>query len=168
MNDETTERDDPDPWGLLAGGEGLMTGTVVSAAVIAGAAGHLESGVQLTTALVGTALVYWLAHLHAATIGNAVRHGLHPLRALREAVAHTWTIAAATLLPMAVLLVAKVLGADLSAASWIALLATVALLTLYSFMAGRRGGLSIGGSIACAVAGAALGLVTVALKVALH
>ena len=57
----------PDRWGLLRGGEGLMNGTVVCAAVLAATAGHVDSTGQLSLALVATALVYWLAHLHAAS-----------------------------------------------------------------------------------------------------
>jgi hypothetical protein len=158
----------PDRWGLLRGGEGLMTGTVVAAAVIAATAGHVDSTAQLSVAIVGTTCVYWLAHLHAAAIGAAVNTGLHPLHALRSAASHTWTIAAASLLPLAILVLAKVAGAELVTASWIALWGTVGLLTLYSYLAGRRGGLGIRDSMVCAVAGCGLGLVAAALKAALH
>lgn len=159
---------DDDPWGLLSGVEGLMTGTVVSAAVLAATAGHVGSLGQLCLALVGTSLVYWLAHLHASTIGESIQHRHHPVRALRHAAAHTWTIAAATLLPLVILLVATALGADLSDASWVALLATVALLAFYSYVAGRRGGLAVGSSLVCALAGCCLGLLAAGLKAALH
>jgi hypothetical protein len=157
-----------DRWGLLRGGEGLMTGTVVSAAVLAAASGHVDSTAQLSVAIVGTNLVYWLAHLHASTIGAAVNERLHPLHALRVAIRHTWTIAAASLLPLAVLLLAEAVGAELALAAWVALWATVALLTLYSYLAGRRGGLGTRDSLVCAVAGCGLGLVAAALKAALH
>lgn len=158
----------PDRWGLLRGGEGLMTGTVVCAAVIAATAGHVDSTAQLSVAIVGTTFVYWLAHLHAATIGSAVNKRLHPLRALRGAAGHTWTIAAASLLPLAILLLATAVGADLVTASWVALWSTVGLLTLYSYLAGRRGGLGVRDSLVCAVAGCSLGLVAAGLKAALH
>ena len=158
----------PDRWGLLRGGEGLMNGTVVCAAVLAATAGHVDSTGQLSLALVATALVYWLAHLHAATIGAAVRRGLHPVVALRDAARHTWTIAAASLLPLGVLVLADALGAGVETGSWIALWATVGLLTFYSYLAGRRGGLGRRDSVVCAAAGCGLGLVAAALKVALH
>jgi hypothetical protein len=48
----------------MINGEGMITGTVVSAAVIAAAAGHLEE-TRLVFAILGTAFVYWLTHLHA-------------------------------------------------------------------------------------------------------
>lgn len=155
-------------WGLFRSGEGLMMGTVVSAAVIAATAGHVDSTAQLALAIGATTLVYWLAHLHAATIGEAVRHHMHPMAALRASLSHTWTVAAASLLPLAVLLLAAALGAGLGTASWIALWATVALLAFYSYLAGRRGGLGIRDSVVCAAAGCGLGLVAAALKAGLH
>jgi len=45
---------------------------------------------------------------------------------------------------------------------------TIGLLSVYSYLAGARGGLDTGGRIASAAAGAALGIVVAALKVALH
>ncbi len=168
MTTATPRTVSPDRWGLLRGGEGLMTGTVVAAAVIAATAGHVDSTLQLCLAIVGTTFVYWLAHLHAAAIGAAVNKGLHPLEALRTAAGHTWTIAAASLLPLGILLLAEALGAELTTASWVALWGAVGLLTLYSYLAGRRGGLGLRDSLVCAVAGCGLGLVAAALKAALH
>lgn len=157
-----------DPLGLLSGAEGLLTGTVVCAAAIAYTAGHIETTGQLCVAILGTAGVYWLAHLHAAAIGNSVRHRHHPLESFRLALAETWHVAGASVLPLAVLLLAHVLGADLKASAWAALIATVGLLTLYSYLAGMRAGLDLGGRLASGAAGAALGLLVVLLKVALH
>jgi hypothetical protein len=156
------------PLGLLRGVEGLITGTVVCAAVIAASVGHLESTVQAVTAMVGTVLVYWLAHLHAHAIGGAISEGHHPVLALRHAAAHTWTIAAASLVPVAILLLAEVFGADLSRAAWIALWSSVGLLAFYSYLAGARGGLGWGGRLACSLAGGALGLLVALLKASLH
>jgi len=152
----------------VSGGEGIITGTVVCAAVIAATAGHTESIAQLSGAIVGTILVYWLAHLHASAIGGAVSAGHHPFLAVRRAAAHTWTIAAASFLPLVILLVAHLAGADLSAAARIALWSTIVLLTAYSYLAGHRGGLGVGGSVACAVAGGSLGILVALMKAALH
>lgn len=161
-------RSDWDPLGLISGGEGVITGTVVCAAVIAYGAAHPSSTARLTLALLGTVLVYWLAHLHAVTIGESVRYGHHPLRALRQALTETWPIAAVSALPILILVLAEAFGAALATAAWVALLATIGLLTLYSYLAGARGGLSIWGRIASAVVGAAIGLLVAALKVGLH
>jgi hypothetical protein len=42
------------------------------------------------------------------------------------------------------------------------------LLTVYSFLAGRRGGLGLAGSLMSAAAGAALGMLIIVLKANLH
>jgi hypothetical protein len=157
-----------DQFHLLSGGEGIITGTVVCAAVIAAGAGHTDSIRELSVAMIGTITVYWLAHLHAVAIGGAVNKGHHPLLALRHAAGETWTIAAASLVPLAILLLAHLAGAELSTAAWIALLSTIGLLAVYSFVAGRRGGLGLRGSLVCSVAGAALGILVALLKAALH
>ena len=73
---------DRDPLGMI-NGEGVITGTVVSAAVIAASAGHLQEG-HIVFAILGTAFIYWLAHLHARTLGDAVKHRTHPVDAFER------------------------------------------------------------------------------------
>src|SRR3954447_4038516 len=165
MSDNATRKD---KLGLIDGGEAAFTGIVVCAAAIAYGVGHIDSTAQLCLAIFGTVLVYWLAHVHAATLGASVTHGHHPWVALRVAVSETWLIAGVSVLPIAILLVAEVAGAELKTAAWIALAATIVLLSLYSYWAGVRSGLGTGGRIASAAAGAGIGLLVALLKVALH
>ena len=156
-----------DPLGMI-NGEGIITGTVVSAAAIAASAGHLTEDTRLILAILGSVVIYWLAHLHARTLGDAVVHRAHPMSALREALAETWPILAAALVPVSILLIADVVGAEVRTGAWIAVIASTVLLTVYSFLAGRRGGLGLGGSLVSAAIGAALGLLVVGLKASLH
>ena len=157
-----------DPLGLVAGGEGTITGTVVCAAAIAYAAGHTGSVWELSGVILGTVAVYWVALLHAVTIGASLTHRHHPVAAFRHALRETWPIAGASVVPLGVLLVSSLLGAELRTAAWCALIATNVLLAVYSYVAGVRGGLDTGGRIASGVAGLALGLLVVLLKVGLH
>jgi hypothetical protein len=159
-------RRERDPLGLI-NGEGVITGTVVSAAAIAAAAGHLEE-TRLVLTILGTAFIYWLAHLHARTLGDAVKHHTHPVDALKEALAETWPILAASLLPAVILLVLQLLGVPIRTDAWIAVIVCTVLLTIYSFFAGRRGGLSMGGSVVSACIGALLGILVIGLKASLH
>lgn len=154
--------------GLVRGGEGAITGTVVCAAAIAYSAGHKETAWQLSLTILGTVFVYWVAHLHAVTIGSAMTHRRHPLAALEHAFVETLPIAGASVVPLAVLAVTTALGGGLRVSAWMALAATVVLLTVYSYLAGARGGLDRAGCLASAAAGAAVGLLVVLLKVALH
>jgi hypothetical protein len=162
---EATSRD---PLGLVRGGEGAITGTVVCAAAIAAGTGHTDSAIQLSLIIAGTIGVYWIAHLHAVTIGSALTHRHHPMVAFRHALVETLPIAGASVVPLAVLLATTVLGAELATAAWTALIASICLLTGYSYLAGARGGLEIPGRIAAAAAGAGVGLLVVLLKVGLH
>ena len=155
-----------DPLGMI-NGEGVITGTIVSAAVIAAAAGHLEES-HIVLAILGTAFIYWLAHLHARTLGDAVKHRTHPVSALKEALAETWPILAASLVPALILLITQIVGMKIRTGAWIALIASTVLLTIYSFLAGRRGGLGLVGSLVSAAVGASLGILVIALKAALH
>lgn len=166
MDDSSDDR--WDRLGLIEGGEGLITGTVVCAAVIAYAAGTAGSTGELCLAIFGTVIVYWLAHLHATTVSLSVEHRHHPLAALRLALMRTWLVAGASVLPIAILLLAELAGAQLRTAAWIALIATVVLLTWYSYLAGARSGLGMGGRLASAAAGASLGLLVAVLKALLH
>ncbi|HEX6514219.1 MAG TPA: hypothetical protein VF049_01485 [Nocardioidaceae bacterium] len=146
----------------------MLTGTVVCAAAIAYGAGHLGSTAELAIAIVGTVLVYWLAHLHARTLGASVTHGHHPLVALRVALGETWPIAGASVLPVIILFAAEVAGASLRTAAWVALVATIVLLATYSYLAGVRSGLGTWGRVGSSAVGAAIGVLVALLKVALH
>jgi hypothetical protein len=164
----TVDDDRRDPLEMLSGGEGVITGTVVCAAAIAAGVGHLTTIGQLSIAILGTVLVYWLAHLHAVTLGTSLTHGHHPAAALRHAVAETLPIAAVSVVPLAVLVLANVLGVGLRGAAWTALVTTVGLLAVYSYAAGARGGLGPAGRFMSAGAGVCIGLLVVLLKVLLH
>jgi hypothetical protein len=157
-----------DPLGLVTGGEGAITGTVVCAAAIAYGAGHLDSTGELSLAIVGTVVVYWLAHLHAVTLGSSLTHRHHPVAAFRHALVHTIPILGASVVPLVILLLCRLAGAELRTAAWSALIATIGLLTVYSYLAGARGGLDAGGRVASACAGAGIGILVALLKLALH
>ena len=73
-------------------------------------------------AILATAFIYWLAHLHARTLGDAVKHRTHPVDALKEALAETWPILAAALVPALILIIAQIAGAEIRTAAWIAVI----------------------------------------------
>jgi hypothetical protein len=164
---ESVDRD-RDAFDLLRASEGAITGTVVCAAAIAATAAHIGSIAQLSVVILGTVGVYWLAHLHAETIGSTLTRGHHPLAALRHAFWETLPIAAVSVVPLGVLVVTTIFGVDIVPAAKIALVATIALLVVYSYIAGARGGLDAKGKLASALAGGAIGLIVVLLKVGLH
>jgi hypothetical protein len=141
---------------------------VVCAAAIAYGAGHLDSIGQLSLAILGTVGVYWIAHLHAVTIGVSLTHRHRPSAALRHAFIETLPLLGVSVVPLAVLLAATLVGTDLRHAAWAALVATIGLLAVYSFVGARRAGLDLPGQLAEAAAGAGIGVLVAFLKVALH
>ncbi len=141
---------------------------MICASAIAYSAGHVHSTAQLSLIIVATVGVYWLAHLHAMTIGKSLNYGHHPTIALRHAFVETIPLAAASVVPLLVLLVTRLFGAELATSAWIALWVSVALLATYSYIGGVRGGLSLRGRLLSALAGAGLGLLVTLLKVGLH
>ena len=153
---------------LVRASEGAITGTVVCAAAIAATAGHIDTTAQLSLVILGTVGVYWIAHLHAETIGSTLTHRHHPRAALRHAVWETLPIAGVSVVPLGVLLLTTVVGVGIVPAAKLALLATTALLIVYSYIAGARAGLDLRGRLASAAAGGAVGLLVVLLKVGLH
>lgn len=153
---------------LFAAGESAIMGTVVCAAVIAYGVGHADSTAQLSLGIIATVVVYWVAHLHAVTIDNSLTYGHHPFKAVRHALVETVPLAAASILPLAVLLVTRLAGASLGASTWTALGATIGLLAVYSYVASVRAGLDTFGRITSAVMGAGVGVLIALLKVALH
>jgi hypothetical protein len=166
--EEPSQPPGPDLLGLALGGEGAITGTVICASVIAYGVGHYDSTGQLSLVIIATVSVYWLAHLHALTIGNALNSGHHPVTALRHAFIETLPLAAASIVPLAVLLLTRLLGADLSTSAWTAMWVSVGLLAVYSYVGGARGGLDLYGRILSALVGASIGVLVALLKVALH
>lgn len=157
-----------DPLGLARGGEGAITGTVVCAAAIAAGAGTVDSTAQLSVAILGTVLVYWIAHLHAITIGNAMNRERHPMLALRTAFVEALPILGASVVPLGVLLLMRLFGATMRTGAWTALYATIVLLAFYSYRAGAAGGLSRRGRLASALVGALVGVLVVVLKLLLQ
>ena len=62
----------------------------------------------------------------------------------------------------------QLVGFKIRTGAWIAVIASTVLLTIYSFFAGRRGGLGLRGSLVSAAIGALLGLLVIGLKASLH
>jgi hypothetical protein len=153
---------------LVQGSEPAITGTVVCAAAISYTAAKADTTVHLILVVCGTVFVYWLAHLHASTLGSALTHAHHPLQALRHSLRETLPILGSAVLPLAVLIAFDLLGAEQTTAEWAALITTIALLVVFSYQAGVRGGLDAWGRLASCLIGAALGLLVVLLKILLH
>jgi hypothetical protein len=143
-------------------------GTIVTAAVIAAAGSQLGTA-ALAVAIVVTLLVYWLAEQYAELLGEETHGGRLPsATSVRVSLAAGWPMVTASYLPVATLLVARVLGASAYVAALVALIVAIVLLVLHAHAAGRAAGLT--GRRLVAITGMAglLGLAMIALKTFLH
>jgi hypothetical protein len=143
-------------------------GTIVTAAVIA-AAGNQLSTTALAVTVVITLVVYWMAEQYAEPLGEHTHAAQLPSAArVRSSLRDAWPMVTASYLPVACLLVARLLGASSVNAALIALIVTVVLLVLHGHGVGRAAGLTgLRLGLVTAIAGL-LGIAMVVLKVVLR
>lgn len=149
---------------LVREASSIVIGTVVCGSVIAAAAGHQPSIVELCAGIVVTIVIYWLAGVYAATLATAMRGEERVPVIAARVMARTWHVAATSLVPVAILLTAWILGATIATAATIALGVTVGILALYGYLAGAAAGFRTAARFGSAAAGAVLGLALLLLK----
>lgn len=140
----------------------------MTAAVIA-AGGNQLSTTALAVTVVVTLVVYWLAEQYAELIGEHTHAGRLPSPArIRSSLKEAWPMVTASYLPVASLLLARLLGASAADAALVALIVTVVLLVGHGHAAGRAAGLTgLRLGVITATAGI-LGIAMVILKVVLR
>ena len=156
------EGSDPHRWGRRRAAG--IYGTVVTAAIIAAGGNQLGTS-ALAVTIVVTLVVYWLAEEYAELLGEHTRAGQLPSTdVVRSSLAAAWPMVTASFLPLAALLIARLLGASSVNAAWFALGTAVILLVCHGYGAARAAGLS--GIRLVTVSGTAglLGVVMVLLK----
>lgn len=143
-------------------------GTIVAAAVLAAGGNQLHT-VALAVTVVVTLVVYWLAEQYAGLLGEHTQAGRLPSAVqVRASLASTWPMVTASYLPVATLLVARLLGASTVEAAQIALIATGILLVIHGHSAGRAAGLNGIRLFAVTAMAALLGVAMVVLKTLLQ
>jgi hypothetical protein len=145
-------------------------GTVICAATLASSG--VESAGRVAATVLVTLLVYWLAERYAELLGLAARSGDGRPSVTRAEVLHVltagWAMIQASITPLLVLLLARLAGASNEAALDAAVAYTVFLLVVLGWLAARSAGLTGWPRWAATAFAGVLGLVVVALKVALH
>ena len=90
-------------------------GVIVSSAVMA--ASHAATAAAATVAVLVTLVIYWGAERYARIVAERIHSGRRPdRRELRHQLTTGWEMVTASFLPLAVLDVARLLGAQLSTA----------------------------------------------------
>jgi hypothetical protein len=112
-------------------------GTIITAAVLVAAGGHLPT-LPLVTSIVVTLLVYWVAEEYAELLGEHLAGGRLPTWPdVRAALAASWPMVSASYVPLLSLVLARLIGASPSAAANVGLVVAVVLLMIYAWSAGR-------------------------------
>ena len=141
-----------------------ISGTVITAAVLASAGGRLPT-TALAVAVLVTLIVYWVAELYSEILGEQAVHADSPMwPRIRDGMASTWTMVSAAYLPVLVLVLSRLFGASQTVAANIALAVAVVVLVFHGWSAGRAAhlrGLHL--LIATLIAGG-LGVVMIILK----
>lgn len=142
-------------------------GIIVSAAVMA--ASHALSAVAVVLAVLITLVVYWGAERYARIVAGRIHDGRRPdRRELRAQLTTGWEMVSASVVPLAVLIVARGLGAGLTTAVLWALGSSTLLLGLAGWAVGRDGKLTPRERLASAATAAAFGGALIVLKMLLH
>jgi hypothetical protein len=140
----------------------------VTAAVIAAGGGQLRTTALAVTVVV-TLVVYWLAEEYAELLGEHTRAGQLPsVATVRSSLAGAWPMVTASFLPLAALLVARLLGASSVDAAWFALGTAVALLVVHGYGAARAANLVGIRLVAVTATAGLLGVAMIVLKALLQ
>jgi hypothetical protein len=133
------------------------------------AGGNQLSTAALEVTVFVTLLVYRLAEQYAELLGENTHAGQLPsFNRVRSSLAAAWPMVTASFVPLASLVIARLLGASAPGAADVALIVTLALLVTHGHAAGQAAGLR--GLRLAMVTGTAgvLGIAMVVLKVVLQ
>ena len=143
-------------------------GTVLVAGQLAVESDTERSPALMLLGLVGTVVVFWIAHAYTDSLGAAISADHSGLHSLRHTLRAEWPIVESGALPAIILLVAAAAGAHPSTGALLALVVAVVQLIGWALLAARRAGLSGARRLTYTAAAGLLGLVIVGLKYALH
>jgi hypothetical protein len=148
---------------------GVIYGVIVIGALMAAEAGLHETYPEVLGSTLIAACTYWLADAYATVLGRRLSTD-SPLtpRGLSRALASNWSIVRGAAIPLLVIIVSWIVGADQHAAVNAALWSVVASLIAFELLAGIRSRAGPGELALEVGAGAAMGLGVLALKIVLH
>lgn len=148
-------------------------GTLVASSLLAIEADGSENVPEMVGTILGTLVVYWMAHAYADAIARqALSEGDEPHRLTLPVVVESLTqelgIILGGVLLVAVLIVVDLAGASEAVAVDAAQLCSIAQLVVWGVFAARRAHLRSGWTVVYALVSAALGVLIGLLKIALH
>jgi hypothetical protein len=142
-------------------------GIIVSAAVMAAA--HAPSALTTVVAVVVTLVIYWAAERYARIVAERIHEGHRPSwHTVREQLTTGWEMITASLLPLGVLVVGRLLGASLQRATIWALICSTVLLCVAGWRVGRGGRLTVLEQVVSTTVAGVFGVGLITLKTLLH
>ncbi|MFH9006605.1 hypothetical protein ACH4E5_25645 [Streptomyces afghaniensis] len=147
---------------------GGVYGSMLAASVVIGA-GSLGSlpRTELVLLLLLTAVVFWIAHVHAQLFGARLAERTPDRRVVLQVCREEWPIVNAAVPPAVAVAVSPLLGLDVRGALWLALSVAVAGQVGWSVAAARRAGASRRLLAATASVNLVLGLLIISFKIIL-
>lgn len=149
-------------------GEHAVYGLVLVTALIA-VGWQDETDLDVLLFVVGTVVVFWLAHIYAAVVASRASRPAKPLgTAIVDGVRHSSGMVVAMLVPAVLLLLGAVGVVEEYTAYFLALGSGVVLLAIIGYANAARNGSPLGWRILGAVSTTALGLLVVGLSILVH
>ncbi|MFN8160648.1 MAG: hypothetical protein U0R52_06345 [Solirubrobacterales bacterium] len=149
---------------------GIIYGIILATALIgAFSEQDLVGPVATFVAVMGSAVVFWLAHAYAHIVASGVvTREATTMAEVRESLTRQVPLVLGALPPSLVLLLTPVGLLSESNSQSLAMLAGIAMLTAFGFFAARRQGVGVLGTLILTATSAGLGIIIVALKSAVH
>lgn len=142
-------------------------GVIVSSAVMSAA--HAEKAYQVIVSVLVTLTIYWGAERYARIVAERIHEGHRPSwTTVRHQLTHGWEMVTASTLPLVVLAVMSILGAELVTAVLSALVCSTVLLCVAGWAVGRDGRLTTRERVLSATVAGMFGVLFVVLKAVLH
>ncbi|MGP3536729.1 hypothetical protein ACTU3I_18225 [Microbacterium sp. RD1] len=149
-------------------GEHGVYGIVLVTALIA-AEIDAETDFDVILFVLGTVGVFWLAHIYAAVVASRGRHPAPPLRVgIRDGIRHSSGMALAMLIPVVLLALGTLQWVEEWTAYFLALGSGVVILGVIGYANARRNGSSWPWRLLGVLSTTLLGLLVIALSIAVH
>jgi hypothetical protein len=140
-------------------------GSVLAATVVV-SSGDLRAPAVLALLLVVSGVVFWFAHVYAATVAGV--HGGWQVGALRAGLRHEWPVAFAAVPPaIAAIVCGSLPNVSVTDGVWAALAVAIVEQQLWGYAAIRKARLSGSACAKTILLNVVMGLIIVALKVAI-
>jgi VIT1/CCC1 family predicted Fe2+/Mn2+ transporter len=142
-------------------------GIIVSAAVLT--ASHASTAVATAVTVLVTVAIYWAAERYARILAERIHEGHRPRwDTVRTQLTSGWEMITASLMPLGVLIIARLSGRSLRTSILAALVCSTVLLCMAGWRIGRSGRLSVLEQILATAVAGLFGAALILLKALLH